>query len=210
MEYETIGDIFALMPFLLRAGCVRKEYSVLAEEFVVLDGESPLWIASRSLLDIALRLDQQEDYVWHGWKRSHMNAFLQKLPKHCSLLVGVWQEGNGQEQTESLVLGVVCEVRDGEVCSLRTFSSLVDESLPETQQLEPGYQHALELMRVAREQVAPVAWALFTDKYTWDEWLFAEKEGEQDIDKGELLAVFASEGRCVLMGSQAAHYHHHL
>jgi hypothetical protein len=54
-------------------------------------------------------------------------------------------------------------------------------------------------MRITGIQVAPVAWALFTDQTTWNEWLFAED------DKDELIASLAKQGRCVLMGSQASH-----
>jgi hypothetical protein len=185
---------------------------LFAEEFVVLDAESPLWVAARPLLDVALRLDQQGDaYLWHGWQKSYLETFLHGLPAHCSLLVGVWQAGeDASVQAEELVLGSICEVKEGEVCTLQTFTALSDPSLPPVQQLEPGYQHAFGLMRVVSSQVAPVAWALFTDKHTWDEWLFAEGEGEQHVDKGETLLTFAREGRCVLLGSQATHQHHHV
>ena len=183
---------------------------MLAEEFVVVDGASPLWATARPLLDVALQLEQQDDsHVWHGWTKRQIVAFLQRLPTHCSLLVGVWQE-EGQTQSETVKLGCVCEVKNGEVCSLRTFAALDDGTLPPVEQLEPGYQHALAIMRVVRGQVAPVAWALFTDKRTWDEWLFAEGADGHAIDKGELLAELARQGRCVLMGSQTAkHPHHH-
>ena len=185
---------------------------MLAEDLVVLDGESPLWSAVRPLLEAALLLEQRDDsYAWHGWKKGQIDRFLQRLPEHCSLLVGVWQEEGMQAQQEELVLGCVCEVMAGEVCSIRTFAALTDQSLPPVEQLEPGYQHALDLMRAARLEVAPVAWALFTDKVTWDEWLFSkgdENTGVHEIDKGTLLAAFASQGRCVLMGSQSAQHHH--
>lgn len=185
---------------------------VLAEELVILDGESPLWCAARPLLEAALLLEQRADsFTWHGWKKGQIDRFLQRLPEHCSLLVGVWQEEGIQAQQEELVLGCVCEVKAGEVRSIRTFAALTDQTLPPVEQLEPGYQHALDLMRAARIEVAPVAWALFTDKATWDEWLFAEGDentGEYEIDKGALLAAFASQGRCVLMGSQSAQQHY--
>ena len=177
---------------------------MLAEELSVIDADSSLWSAVRPLLDNALRLEQQDDtYIWHGWRKSQMNAFLQRLPVHCTLLVGVW--GMDEDERERLILGYVCEVIAGEVHTIRTFEALADPDLPSVQELEPGFEHALSLMRVARNQIAPVAWALFTDKTTWDEWLFAAGEGE--IDKGTVLASFAQQGRCVLLGSQASHHH---
>jgi hypothetical protein len=108
---------------------------------------------------------------------------------------------------EQLVLGVACEVVEGEVCSIRTFEALREAGLKPTEQLEPGIDDALEIMRVVKMQVAPVAWGLFTDKATWDEWLFASGEDGGSIDKGELLASFARRGRCVLLGSRTAHHH---
>src|SRR6266568_48005 len=72
--------------------------------------------------------------------------------------------------------------------------------------LEPGFEDAFEIIRVARAQVAPVAWGLFTDKTTWDEWLFASNGDEGVIDKGELLASFARKGRCVLLSSEKRSY----
>ena len=57
-----------------------------------------------------------------------------------------------------LILGCVCEVVAGEVRSIRTFESLQDDDLPPLAGLEPGYQHAFELLRVVRKLIAPVAW----------------------------------------------------
>jgi hypothetical protein len=181
---------------------------VLAENLVIIDPEASLWNTMRPLLDSALRLEREENtYIWHGWRKESIEAFLKRLPLHCALLVGVWgAEGmtedisDGQEH-EVLALGCICEVRDGEICSLRTFEALAktDPSLPLVTELEPGYQHAVELMHATRSQVAPVAWALFTDRATWNEWLFTED------DKNELIASLARQGRCVLMGSQTAH-----
>jgi len=192
---------------------------VLAEELVVLDTDASLWKTARPLLDIALRLEHSdEDYSWHGWQKKSIDAFLKGLPAHCTLLVGVWEVGEvgeapadqqDMQECETLVLGCVCEVIDGEIGSIRTFETLNDPSLPPVEQLEPGYHHALELMRVAKTQVAPVAWALFTDKVTWNEWVFADSTDGSEVDKGELLASFARQGRCVLMGSQTAHHHIH-
>jgi hypothetical protein len=179
---------------------------VLADELSVIDADSRLWSAARPLLDNALRLEQQDEtYIWHGWRKSQVNAFLQSLPVHCTLLVGVW--GTSEEDREQLILGCACEVVEGEICTIRTFEALADPDLPSVHELEPGFEHALALMRVARISIAPVAWALFTDKATWDEWLFAAGEDEGEIDKGTVLASFAQQGRCVLLGTQASHHH---
>lgn len=173
---------------------------MLAEELLILDTHSELWPAVRPLLDVVLRLESADDTsVWHGWSKGQISQFLQRLPGHCTLVVGVWKMGAEEYPMlghESLIMGCVCEVVEGEVCTIRTFGALNDANLPSVKELEPGFEHARELMRVVQTQVAPVAWALFTDKMTWDEWLFG------DGDKGELLASFARQGRCVLMGSQ--------
>ena len=185
---------------------------MLAEELVVLDADSHLWCSTRWLLDVALRLAQNdESYVWHGWNKQQITTFLQQLPAHCTLLAGVWDTLRGEtgEEREVLVLGYVCEVVGGEVRTIRTFEALQDAKdtdLPPMEQLEPGYEHALALMRAARLQVASVAWALFTDKATWDEWLFGATNDGGVVDKGEQLAKLAVQGRCVLMGSQTASY----
>ena len=114
----------------------------------------------------------------------------------------------GVEQAhEELRLGVVCEVVEGEVRSIRTFEALTMAGLKPVKELEPGIDDALEIMRVARAQVAPVAWALFMEKPAWDEWLFAGGDEESAIDKGAFLASLARHGRCVMLGSQAAHHH---
>ncbi len=182
---------------------------MLAEELSVLDADSYLWRLVAPLLDAALRLDQHDDtYAWHSWKKKQIDTFLCGLPDHCALLIGVWDTLTGeadQQEREVLVLGCVCEVVQGKVCSLRTFEALT--GIPPVKELEPGFEHARELMKATREQVAPVAWALFTDTSTWNEWLFAEGPGNTIIDKGELLAEFARQGRCVLMGSRTQHYH---
>lgn len=181
---------------------------MFAKELEILDGDSPHYRSIRPLLDASLCLDRSEDsYAWHGWQRNYLTSFLASLPERCSLLVGVWEtiSGSGQhEEVEQLALGCVLEVIEGEVRSVRTFDALVKDGLKPVEQLEAGYEDALELMRLARAQVAPVAWALFIDKKGWDEWLFSEEEGEhgEPLDKGEQLAGFARKGRCVLMGSQ--------
>jgi hypothetical protein len=203
---------------------------VLAEDFIVFEANSPSWSAIRPYVEVVLRLEQNEGPpVWHGWDKQQVDAFLQRLPSPCSLLVAVWEtEGGveydgreqgpslGEEQStrEVLILGCVCEVVAGEVRSMRTFESLQDDDLPPLEELEPGYQHAFELMRVVRKLVAPVAWGLFTDKHTWNEWIF--QEGDRSlpygndgisVDKGKLLTELAQQGRCVLMGSQTSHHH---
>lgn len=185
---------------------------MLAEELMVVDGDSPLWRTARPWLDVALRLEQNdESYCWHGWQKQPIAAFLKQLPVHCSLVVGVWEtlpEENGKPEHDCLTLGVVCEVVEEDVCSIRTFEALSATGLKPISQLEAGYEDALEVMRLARIQVAPVAWALFTDKATWNEWLFTSGDESGEIDKGALLASFAQQGRCVLMGNQVAPHHH--
>jgi hypothetical protein len=202
----------------LRPHCLTKEkIIVLAEDFVVVDANSLSWSAVRPYVEVALRLEQNEDsFTWHGWDKQHIDTFLHRLPSPCTLLVAVWDEVDAVEEKkdeqstrEILMLGCVCEVAAGEVRSVRTFESLHDDHLPPLEELEPGYQHALELMRVVRGLVAPVAWALFTDKQTWNDWIFTEDTNDttgSTFDKGELLAQMAQQGRCVLMGSQTTHH----
>lgn len=187
---------------------------MLAEELSVLDADAPLWRSARSLLDIAYRLEQNDEemYAWHGWHKQQIDTFLHSLPAHCTLLVGVWETILDEDEPvfqsrETLVLGFVGEVVAGEVRSLRTFESLNDASLPPLAELEPGFEHARALMRVIKMQIAPVAWALFTDKATWDEWLFAEGSTTGITDKGDLLTELARQGRCVLMGTQTIQHH---
>lgn len=190
---------------------------MLAEELVVLDADSCWWPPIRPLLEAALRLARGDDSdSWHGWNKQQISIFLQQLPAHCSLLVGVWdtvRQEHGEER-DVLILGGICEVVAGEVHTIRTFDALYDAhnhqatDLPPMEHLEPGYEHALALMRAVREQVAPVAWALFTNKGAWDEWLFSAPVNGERVDKGEQLAKLALQGRCVLMGSQTAVHHH--
>jgi len=190
---------------------------VLAEDFTIIDPNSPSWSAIRPYVEAVLRLEQNEGpSTWHRWGKQQIDTFLQKLPSPCSLLMAVWEaedavESDSGEQAASLheqstremfVLGCVCEVVAGEVRSIRTFESLHDDDLPPLAELEPGYQHAFELMRVVRKLVAPVAWGLFTDKQTWNELIFTEDSDGVSVDKGELLTGLAQQGRCVLLGSQ--------
>jgi hypothetical protein len=184
---------------------------LLAEELLVIDGDSPLFRPLRPLLDVALRLDQHDGvYSWHGWNKSQIEHFLGLLPSICSLVVGVW-ENNAEDgvaaEHDKLALGCVCEVRGGEVRTIRTFESLTGAGLKAVDQLEPGIEDALEIMRAART-VAPVAYALFIEKAAWDEWLFVRRDDGGVIDKGQALASIARQGRCVLMGSQVATHHH--
>ncbi|GAC1615688.1 MAG: hypothetical protein NVS4B7_08230 [Ktedonobacteraceae bacterium] len=187
---------------------------MLAEELLVLDADSQWWSAARPLLDTALRLEQNDDsYCWYGWNKRQINAFLKALPVKCSVIVGVWEivptaVTASDVELEYLRLGVVCEVLEGEVCSMRTFEALREFGLKPVEQLEAGIEDGLEIIRLVRTQIAPVAWALFTDKATWDEWLFTTGDDGGVLDKGELLASLARQGRCVLLGSQAAHTHH--
>jgi hypothetical protein len=189
------------------------EHIVLADELVVLDAGSRLWEPARALLDAVLRLEQHDDtYTWHGWDKWQMSQFLKNLPSPCSVVVGVWKTipaEDGAEQHEELALGVVCGVVEGEVRSIGTFDALIPAGLKPAKELEPGFDDAIEIMRAARELMGPVAWALFIEKPTWDEWLFASGDDGAVVDKGELLASFARQGRCVLMGNQTRHSHHH-
>ena len=184
---------------------------MLADELVVLDADSHLWRAARPLLDATLRLDQHNDtYSWHGWDKQQMSCFLKNLPSPCSLVVGVWETIPAEDDTverEELALGIVCEVVEGEIRSIRTFEALTAAGLKPIKELEPGFDDAIEIMHVSRKLVAPVAWALFIEKTAWDEWLFAAGDNGAVVDKGELLASFARQGCCVLMGSQTTHYH---
>ena len=184
---------------------------MLAEELLIIDGDAPLFRPLRPLIEVALRLDQREEtYSWHGWNKSQIECFLEALPPLCSLVVGVWEtmpEAGETEEQEKLALGCVCEVRDGEVRTLRTFEALVEARLKGVDQLEPGIEDALEIMRAART-IAPVAYALFIEKAAWDEWLFDCPHGGGVIDKGDALASIARAGRCVPMGSQVVGHHH--
>lgn len=185
---------------------------MLAETFQVIDADSSLWPPMRPFLDAALRLEQHGDeYRWHGWDKQSIEAFLHSLPGRCSLVMGVWEEtqsaGDEVIGEERLWLGVVCEVVRGEVQSLRTFESLAGVGLKPVTQLEAGLPDALDIMRAAKYAVAPAAWALFTDRETWNAWVYGD--GENATAKDTLLAALAREGRCVLLGSQAARDHHH-
>jgi hypothetical protein len=182
---------------------------VLAEDLLLVDTQSTLWDTVRPLLDVAVGLEQgDERYAWHGWNRKQIDAFLAHLPDHCTLIAGVWETVSNENDKEQLVLCCIGEVIEGRLHSLRTYEALDDENLPPMAELEPGFEDARLLMNSAREHIAPVAWALFIDKATWDEWILTAGEDESVIDKGELLASLARQGRCVLMGSQVAHNHH--
>lgn len=182
---------------------------MLAQELVIVDGDMPEWESVRPLVDSALRLEQsQKSASWHGWTKEQIDTFLKQLPPHCTLLLGVWEtridERTAQER-DLLVLGCACEVVDGSISSVRTVASLVESNGPSLEELEPSFEHAYTLMQSAKRQIAPVAWALFTDRATWNEWVYTESENGEEIDKGELLAALARQGRCVLMGNQTAH-----
>lgn len=186
---------------------------MLAEELTVLDVDAPFWSTARPLLDAALLLEQSDEtFSWHGWDIRQINQFLASLPPRSTLVVGVWdifqeEEGAGERtERELLTTGIVCEVLHGVVQSIRTFNALLDAGLKPVAELEPGIEDATEILRVVRTAIAPVAWALFTDRATWDEWIFASGDENHAINKGELLASFARQGRCVLLGGQAAHH----
>jgi len=195
--------------------CEAKEQILLAEDFVIVDPNTPSWSAIRPYVEAVLRLEQNEGpSIWHGWDKQQVETFLQGLPSPCALLVAVWEteddagrDSHDQSVREMLVLGCACEVVAGEVHSVRTFESLQNDDLPPLEELEPGYEHAFELMRVVRRLIAPVAWGLFTNKQTWNEWIFTESNDGIPFDKGKLLTELAQQGKCVLMGSQTTHHH---
>lgn len=184
---------------------------MIAETLQVIDAESALWPALRPLIDAALRLENNANaYAWHGWDKHTIETFLQSLPEKCCLVVGVWEslppaEGEvfGEER---LTLGCACEVLAGEIQAIYSFEALAGTGLKPIAQLEPGLPDALEIMRAAKKIIAPVAWALFTDRDTWNEWVYGGDE--QSADKTERLAALARQGRCVLLGSRAGHAHH--
>lgn len=184
---------------------------MLANEIVVLNADSSLWRAAQPLLNAALKLDQYDDaHSWHGWNKRQISHFLKNLPSPCSLVVGVWETIPVEDATterEELAIGIVCEVVEGEVRSIRTFEALTSAGLKPVKDLEAGIDDALEIMRAARKLVAPVAWALFIERTTWNEWLFATGDDGAVVNKGELLASYARQGCCVLMGNQTAHPH---
>ncbi len=173
---------------------------MLAEELQIVNADAPSWQAVRQLLSIALLLERDDAYVWHGWNKAQIVALFSQLPPHCTIVAGVWSVAENEQPEERLVLSCVCEIVGGEVQTVRTFEALMGEDLPPVEHLEPGFEHALEILRVVRLAIAPVAWALFTDKNTWDEWMYTGDE--HVVDKGGLLTAFAQQGRCVLMGSQ--------
>ncbi len=184
---------------------VGEEAYVLAEELHIVDANAPSWPLIRPLLNSVMLLEQNDTLIWHGWNKAQIATFLTQLPAHCTILAGVWSASTDEQQQEQLVLSCVCEIVNGEIQTVRTFETLTDAGLPSLQELEPGSEHALEIMRVVRQTIAPVAWALFTDKATWDEWVYSGTENV--LDKGALLAFLAAQGRCVLMGSQARNNH---
>ena len=174
---------------------------MLAEELQVVNANTPSWQAVRPILSIALQLERDDTYIWHGWNKAQIVAMLNQLPAHCTLIAGVWSVAENEQQEERIVFSCICEIVKGNVQTVRTFEALTGEDLPALDNLEPGFEHALEIMHVVSSTIAPVAWALFTDKNTWDEWMYIADE--HVVDKGKLLTSFAQQGRCVLMGSQA-------
>jgi hypothetical protein len=180
---------------------------LLAKEFRVIDETSPLWLCCSSLLDIALCFDHSDEtYSWNGWSKQQIGNFLQSLPSRSSIVVGVWEtlcEKEGNTEREKLVIGLVCEVINGEVHSVRTFDALSADGLKPSDQLEPGIDDAQEIIRHTERAVAPVAWALFMEKSTWDEWLFASVDESAVLEKAQQLMELAHQGRCVLMRSKA-------
>jgi len=196
----------------------RMSVRMFAEELEIVDAGDNLWRMARPLVDVALRMEREGEsesgggggFCWHGWTKRQIDMFLANLPERCCLVVGVWEtvpEEGVEFERDVLRLGVVCEIVEREVRSIRTFKALeelVATGLKPTEELEPGIDDALEILRAVRATIAPVAWALFTDKGTWDEWIFASGEdGGDGVDKGEMLGMLVRQGRCVLMGGRA-------
>jgi hypothetical protein len=179
---------------------------LIAKEFTVFDSDSPLWQPVSTWLDVALRFDKNdESFSWNGWEKQPIREFLNSLPSPSSLVAGIWEtipEKDGRPECENLVIGLICEIISGEVYSVRTFDALTLGGLKSSNQLEPGIDDAWEIIRQTEKLVAPVAWALFTEKSTWDEWLFASEKDGIAVDKGQQLTTFTRQGLCVLMGSQ--------
>ena len=183
---------------------------MIAEELIVIDSDSPLWLSTIPIFEDVLRFVQDKEvYLWNGWSKQQIQSFLNSLPSRSSLVVGVWEtkaEKEGKHEYEKLVIGLVCEVIDGEVISIRTFDALTVEGPKPSNRLEPGIDDAREIIGYSEILVAPVAWALFMEKSTWGEWLFANVDESTAVDKGQQLATFAQQGRCVLMGSQTKYH----
>lgn len=183
---------------------------MLAEEFKVIDSDSTLWLSSNSLLDIVRRFEEQnEAYSWNGWNNQQIRNFLQSLPARSSIVVGVWEtiaEKDGSAESEKLVIGLICEVIHGEVYSIRTFDALSSDGLKPSNQLEPGIDDARKIILYTEKLVAPVAWALFTEKTTWDELLFSSVDNGTVVDKAQQLAALIHQGRCVIMGNKTKYH----
>ncbi len=179
---------------------------MIAEEFMVIDDSSPLWQSCSSLMDVALRIDGSDDgYSWNGWNKQQIRNFLHSLPSKSSIVLGVWEMSCGKEhysEREELAIGLVFEVIDGDVYSVRTFDALKADGLKPSNQLEAGIDDAREIIRHAEKVVAPVAWALFLEKTTWDEWLFETIDIDAQADKAQQLEVMTNQGRCVILGSK--------
>jgi hypothetical protein len=179
---------------------------LLAKEFIVFDSDSALWLPVSTLLEIAQRFDQNDEtFSWNGWRKQPIRDFLNSLPSPSSIVAGVWEtipEKEGSPECENLVIGLICEIINGKVFSVRTFDALTVGGLKSANQLEPGIEDAREIIRQTEKLVAPVAWAIFTEKSAWDELLFAGEEDGIVVGKGQQLTTFTSQGRCVLMGSQ--------
>ncbi len=181
---------------------------MLVEDLSIVDGASPLWETMRPMLDAALRLETGDDTtVWHGWNKAQVETFLRRSPHHCCVVVAAWETLHDEQHAERDVLrvGWVGELLDGQVCAIHTLDTLTIVGLPHIHDLEPGYEHARAIMRAVHAGIAPVAWAIFTDKTTWDEWLFATDSEGGVIDKSALLRSLSQQGRCVLLGSQVGH-----
>jgi hypothetical protein len=124
-------------------------------------------------------------------------------------VVGVWEtisENAGIAESERMVIGLICEVIHGEVHSIRTFDALSANGLKPSNQLEPGVDDAREIILYTEKLVAPVSWAFFTEKTTWDALLFSSVDNGTMVDKAQQLAALIHQGRCVIMGNKTKYH----
>src|SRR5205085_2665626 len=61
--------IFGVRNYNFLAG----RFILLAEEFTVIESDSPFWLSSSSLLDIVKRFNEQDEaYSWNGWNKQQI------------------------------------------------------------------------------------------------------------------------------------------
>ena len=55
--------------------CEAKEQILLAEDFVIVDPNTPSWSAIRPYVEAVLRLEQNEGpSIWHGWDKQQVET----------------------------------------------------------------------------------------------------------------------------------------